>query len=122
MTTTAILILVFLQIKHWYVDFVNQTNTEIASKGIYGDGPGVGHSAKHGIGTLIAITAVVGFPYIAYAAVLAFADFVIHYHIDWIKSNYGNSDISTKDFWIYIGLDQMAHQLTYIFITWAVIS
>lgn len=122
MTTTAILILVFLQIKHWYVDFVNQTNEEIASKGIYGDSPGIEHSAKHGIGTLIAIVAAVGFPYIAYAGVLAFVDFVIHYHIDWVKSNYGNSDISTKDFWIHIGMDQLAHQLTYIFIVWAVVS
>lgn len=122
MTTIAILILVLLQIKHWYVDFVNQTNVEVASKGIYGDGPGINHSAKQAIGTLLAIVLVVGTPYIAYAAVLAFVDFVLHYHIDWIKMNYGNRDIRTPAFWNHLGLDQMAHQLTYIFITWAVVS
>ena len=122
MTTIAILILVLLQIKHWYVDFVNQTNVEVASKGIYGDGPGINHSAKQAIGTLLAIVLVVGTPYIAYAAVLAFVDFVLHYHIDWVKMNYGNCDIRTPAFWNHLGLDQMAHQLTYIFITWAVVS
>ena len=122
MTTIAILILVLLQIKHWYVEFVNQTNVEVASKGIYGDGPGINHSAKQAIGTLLAIVLVVGTPYIAYAAVLAFVDFVLHYHIDWIKMNYGNRDIRTPAFWNHLGLDQMAHQLTYIFITWAVVS
>lgn len=122
MTTTAILILVFLQIKHWYVDFVNQSNVEVASKGIYGDGPGINHSAKQAIGTLLAIVLVVGTPYIAYAAVLAFVDFVLHYHIDWVKMNYGDRDIRTPAFWNHLGLDQMAHQLTYIFITWAVVS
>jgi len=113
MITLAVVLLVLLQLKHWFVDFVNQTNEEVASKGIYGDGPGIEHSAKHGIGTLIAVVAVVGFPYIAYAAVLAFADFVLHYHIDWIKMNYGNRDIRTPAFWNHLGLDKMAHKLTY---------
>lgn len=122
MITTAVFLLVLLQLKHWYIDFVNQTDEEVASKGIYGDEAGIGHSAKHGVGTLLAVLAVTGIPYLPYAAVLAFVDFVLHYHIDWIKMNYGNRDIRTKDFWNHLGLDQMLHQFTYIFVVWAVVG
>ncbi len=122
MTVTAIFLFVLLQLKHWYVDFVNQTNEEVASKGIYGDGAGIGHSAKQGIGTMLAILAVTGTPYIAYAGVMAFVDFVLHYHIDWAKMNYGNRDIRTPAFWNHLGLDQMLHQFTYIFVVWAVVA
>ena len=114
--TRLFVLLVLLQVKHWYIDFVNQTTDEISSKGIYGDAMGVNHSAKHGIGTMIAIALAVGTPYIAFAAILGFLDFVLHYHIDWAKMNYGNRDISTPAFWNHLGLDQMAHQLTYLFI------
>jgi len=122
MTITIITLLVLLQIKHWYIDFVNQSMDEVVSKGIYGDGDGVNHSMKQGIGTMIAIVLAVGTPYIAYAAVLGFLDFVLHYHIDWTKMNYGNRDISTPAFWNHLGLDQMAHQLTYLFIAWAMVA
>jgi len=119
--TTILFLLVLLQIKHWYIDFVNQTTVEIASKGIYGDSEGVNHSVKHGIGTMLAIVLAVGTPYIAYAAILALLDSVLHYHIDWIKMNYGNRDISTPAFWNHFGLDQLAHQLTYLLIAYIVV-
>ena len=45
---------------------------------------------------------------------LAVGDFVLHYHIDYCKMHYGNRDIKTPAFWAQLGLDQMAHQLTYI--------
>ena len=76
--TTILFLLVLLQIKHWYIDFVNQTTVEIASKGIYGDSEGVNHSVKHGIGTMLAIVLAVGTPYIAYAAILALLDSILH--------------------------------------------
>lgn len=122
MIHSALLILALLQLKHWYVDFVIQTNEEVASKGIYGDQLGLWHSMKQGIGTLIAIIAVTGPTYLLYAMVLAVVDFVIHYQIDWVKMNYGNRDIRTPQFWNHLGLDQMAHQLTYIGIVYVVIS
>jgi hypothetical protein len=52
---------------------------------------------------------------------LAAVDFMLHYHIDWAKSNYGNRDIGTKAFWNHLGLDQLAHQLVYIFIVWTLL-
>lgn len=106
-----LLILVLLQIKHWYVDFVNQTPEEVASKGIYGDWPGIQHSGKHGIATMLIFIPFVGLPT---AFVLGLIDFVIHYHVDWIKMRFGNRDIQNSAFWAQLGLDQMAHQLTYL--------
>ena len=34
--------------------------------------------------------------------------------IDWAKMNWGNRDKENPSFWAHLGLDQMAHQLTYI--------
>jgi hypothetical protein len=110
-----------LQLKHWYIDFVNQSNVEIASKGIYCDGAGLNHSVKHGIGTMLCIIIVTGIDHIAFASILALLDCVVHYHIDWLKSNYGRKDISQKHFWMDLGLDQMMHQLTYILIAYLII-
>lgn len=119
MIDSILFLLALLFIKHWYVDFVNQTNDEVASKGIYGDPIGIGHSAKHGIATVMCILAVTGgsvYVYFVYALALGFLDFTIHYHVDWIKMNYGNRDIKTPEFWNHLGLDQLAHYLTYLLI------
>ena len=121
MITSILLLLVLLQLKHWYIDFINQSNVEIASKGIYGDSAGLNHSIKHGIGTFLCIAIITGTNYIVFASILAVLDFVSHYHIDWIKSNYGCKDTNQKSFWIDLGLDQMMHQLTYILIAYLVI-
>lgn len=117
----VLLTLVLLQIKHWYIDFVNQSPDEVASKGIYGDRQGIMHSLKQGLGTVLAIVIAVSPTYLFFAVVCGIIDFLVHYHVDWIKMNYGNRDIKTPQFWNHLGLDQMAHQLTYIFIAWMMI-
>jgi hypothetical protein len=104
------IILIALQLKHWYIDFVNQTNAEVVSKGHYGELTGILHSAKHGIGTGIIFLFID--PYLA--ASIGLLDFILHYHIDWTKRNFGNQDIQNPKFWAHLGLDQMAHQLCYI--------
>lgn len=119
MVTSVLLLLILLQIKHWYVDFVNQSMEEVAGKAIYGNWKGIYHSAKHGIGTTICLLLITGYTYWAYALILGILDFVIHYHVDWTKMNYGNRDIQNPLFWNHLGLDQMAHQVTYIGIAWA---
>ena len=113
-----IFILLFLLfVKHWYIDFVNQSTEEIARKGIYGDRVGMDHSIKHGIATMFCVVIVTGFPYIAFAGILGFLDFILHYHIDWFKMKYGNKDIGNKAFCNHFGLDQLAHSATYLLIT-----
>lgn len=118
MAEIILITLALLQVKHWYIDFVNQNNIEVASKGIYGDFHGIMHSLKHGVGTTLVICTVVGVQYIFFAIISGLIDFVVHYHVDWTKMNYGNRDISTPAFWNHLGLDQMAHQLTYLFIVY----
>jgi hypothetical protein len=111
--------LALLQLKHWYVDFVNQTMEEVKSKGQYGDRLGLWHSAKHGIGTAMAVWIVGGFVAIPVAILVGLVDFAVHYHVDWAKMNWGNRDINDPLFWNHLGLDQMVHQLTYIiFMYW----
>ena len=120
MLNELLLFLILLQVKHWYIDFVNQTNDEVASKGIYGDQLGINHSAKHGLATTLCVLLVTGTPYLFFAILLGMLDFVIHYHTDWAKMNYGNRDIRTPQFWNHLGLDQMVHQLTYIVIAYLI--
>ncbi len=107
------IILVLLQVKHWYIDFVNQSDDEVKHKGVYLHWLGVKHSLKHSIGTFFVLGL---FSPLYWALALAIFDFVTHYHIDWAKMNYGNRDITTKDFWNHLGMDQMAHQIVYIII------
>jgi Protein of unknown function (DUF3307) len=121
MINSVLFLLVLLQLKHWYIDFIDQTNVEIASKGIYGDSAGIEHSVKHGIGTMFCVIMVTGIDHIVFVSLLALLDAVFHYHIDWVKYNYGRKDISQKLFWIDLGLDQMMHQLTYIAIAYLII-
>ena len=115
----AFYLLILLQIKHWYIDFVNQSTEEVQSKAIYGDFAGIMHSLKHGIGTAICLIIITGWDYFSFCITLGIIDSILHYHIDWAKMNWGNRDIQTPAFWTHLGLDQMLHQITYIGIAWA---
>lgn len=115
----ALVVLVLLQVKHWLVDYVNQTEQEILTKGKYMAVPGVYHSIKHGLAT-IAILAAVHFVYpgltLGFAVLLGILDFIVHYHVDWVKTNFGTKNTQNKKFWVQHGLDQLAHHLTYVVI------
>jgi hypothetical protein len=106
--------LALIQFKHWYIDFVNQSTEEVHSKAIYGSRLGLWHSIKHGLGTTACICAITGPVGLSYALILGTLDSVVHYHVDWAKMNWGDRDIQTPAFWAHLGLDQMAHQLTYL--------
>lgn len=105
-----------LFVKHWYIDFVNQSQEEINNKGIYGNLDGLAHAAKQGLGTIFVFLLVGLDP--ALSVTLGAIDTVIHYHIDWIKMRFGTKDISTPAFWSQLGLDQLAHAFTYIGLIW----
>lgn len=121
MIEMMILILALLQVKHWFIDFVDQTEEEVKYKGVYGDWRGIKHSLKQGMGTFVVIASVTLLQHFPFALALAIFDFIAHYHIDWIKMNFGNRDIRTPQFWNHLGLDQMAHQLCYLFIAASVV-
>jgi hypothetical protein len=105
-----------LFIKHWYVDFVNQSQEEINSKSKYGSLDGISHSAKHGLGTIFVFLLVGLDP--ALSVALGTIDMIVHYHIDWIKMKFGTNDITTKEFWSQLGFDQLVHAFTYIGLVW----
>lgn len=116
MVTVALVLLALLQVKHWYIDFVDQDMVEVNHKGIYGHWLGMRHSLKQGIGTAACVGLVVGPAYWPASVLAGIIDGGVHYHIDWMKMNWGNRDMQHPSFWAHLGLDQMAHQLTYIFI------
>lgn len=104
--------LALLFIKHYLVDFVFQTDAEVRGKAIYGNRQGINHSLEHTLLTFwITIMITVNAPV---ALILSLIDGVLHYHVDWAKMNYGCRDITDKLFWNHLGLDQLAHALTYI--------
>lgn len=113
------LFLFLLFVKHWYVDFVDQSPEEVENKGKYGKWLGIRHSLKHGIGTTI-VFLILDID-IESAVLLGLVDFVIHYHVDWVKMRFGNRDITTPVFWAQLGLDQLAHYVTYLLLVWLVI-
>jgi len=116
------IILALLFIKHWYIDFVDQTAEEVASKGIYASRAGINHSLKHGFATAIIMCMLLFDWEIALA--LGFLDFVLHYHIDWAKININkkyNYTVETPQFWAWLGADQLAHSLTYLGLVWIIV-
>lgn len=118
MFESIFVVLALLYIKHWYIDFVDQSDDEVANKGKYGKWLGIRHSLKHGLATAIIFT-LTGMPP-PFSVTLGVMDFIAHYHIDWCKMNFGNRDITTPQFWNHLGLDQLAHYLTYLGLVWLV--
>lgn len=110
-------LLFLLQLKHWYADFASQTYDQTVKKGLYGDIVGISHSIDHFVWSLIALLIFS----ISFTVIPAFIIFMValiestvHYHIDWFKVKFGTKNITSPLFWNQFGLDQLAHQLTYL--------
>jgi hypothetical protein len=119
MTPDNLLILWMLSalfIKHWLADFAYQTSNELKYKGVYGHLTGLNHSIKHGIATTF-IFAICSWP-LGIALLLGSVDTMLHYHIDWAKSNFGNKDPAQQSFWVHLGLDQLMHAFTYLLLVY----
>ena len=112
----AIILMFALQLKHYYADFVVQTYAQTVRKGIYKDPVGISHSLDHIIGSLLVLFIASLFIPLSLPLILllSFAEGLAHYHIDWIKVHYGTKDMHRGLFWNQFGMDQLAHQLTYL--------
>lgn len=108
-------LVICLQIKHFICDWVIQTDYEINHKGKYFHIGGITHSLKHGVGTFLVLL-----PFdINLSFLLGLLDFITHYNIDWLKQNVTiRLNLSPKDklFWLFIGVDQLLHNFTYLLI------
>lgn len=106
-----------LQIKHWYADFKIQTYQQTVRKGIYRDLIGISHSLDHTWTSMVAFLVFSIFIHPVsplLIAVISLLEGIVHYHIDFVKVKYGCKDNTKPQFWSQFGLDQLAHQLTYI--------
>ncbi len=117
MTAEILLLLAGFGIKHFICDFLLQFNNMVREKGTYGAPGGLYHAGIHGWFTFIVLI-----PFYPTVAILAaILDFVVHYHIDWAKQQLSKgSTPADRKFWIWLGLDQCLHYLTYlVIIAWA---
>ena len=111
-------LLTLFQIKHWYADFVIQTYMQTVKKGVWLHPTGISHSLDHVWGTMTALVVfsllhtIPAFTIVA----IAFIEGIVHYIIDFVKVKYGCKDNTKPLFWNQFGMDQLAHQLTYILI------
>lgn len=116
-----LILLLLLQIKHWYADFKIQTYMQTVKKGIWLDPVGVSHSLDHIWGTLLVLTlfalTIHPIPAIILVAV-ALIEGATHYIIDFVKVKYGCKDNTKPLFWNQFGLDQLAHQTCYLTMVW----
>lgn len=115
----TIVLLFLFQVKHWYADFKIQTYMQTVKKGIWLNPVGVSHSIDHMWGSMLAllIFSIIMTPIIWWLIiVIAFAEAVIHYLIDFTKVKFGCKDNTNPMFWNQFGLDQLAHQTCYLLI------
>jgi hypothetical protein len=109
-------LLTLLQIKHYWADFVIQTYAQTVRKGIYRDLCGISHSLDHVWCSWIVLAIYsLWFSLPLWFLFLApVIEGLLHYHIDWLKVRYGTKDLTKSLFWNQFGMDQLAHQITYL--------
>lgn len=111
----ALVLIVLLQVKHLFADYFLQTPMMLQDRGKYLHIGRAAHVLVHVAGSLFAF-AVIGAPLGMMIAITA-VEGLLHYHIDYGKGRWseraqdGPSDAS---YWRAHGLDQAAHQLTYV--------
>ena len=113
-----------LMFKHAVADFYLQSTYQYMNKGHYGHPGGILHSAIH-----VALTPLV-YLVIAPASLLlvlgiAASEFVLHYHIDWLKEQITHRhgwNAQDRCFWFALGTDQLVHGLSYLLIVAALIA
>lgn len=116
----ALAAMTYLLAKHAVADFVLQTPQIYRSKATYGAPGGLLHAFIH---ILLTMPVFLLFPGggAGLAAALLAGEFVVHYHLDWIKekivSRYGWA-FADRRYWCALGLDQFLHGLTYVAILW----
>lgn len=107
--------LCLFEVKHFLCDFVLQTAYLYRNKGIYGHPAGFIHAGLHAVGSLPAILLLSRQP--GLIALLVVAEFLIHYHVDWLKLHVDKRfrlGVNQRLYWAIFGADQLLHQLTYL--------
>ncbi len=109
--------LALFEVKHYICDFVLQTSDMSRKKGIYGHRAGIIHAGTHIIGSIPAILVITRSPALIWP-ILA-VEFLVHYHVDWLKLQFDRHRGISVDrhlYWVIFGADQLIHQMTYVVI------
>jgi hypothetical protein len=116
-------LLLLFQIKHWYADFKIQTYMQTVKKGVWLDPIGISHTLDHIWTSLVCLFIFSFFYTIPAFTIIAVAilEGVYHYMIDYTKVKYGCKDNTKPLFWNQFGLDQLAHQTSYLVIVWYIL-
>lgn len=105
-----------LMLKHTAADFFLQTPYQYCNKGIYGHPGGLLHAGIH-VALTPLVYLIIAPASLLLAAAIALGEFVLHYHIDWVKEQLTRANNWTPQrpgFWHALGLDQLLHGLTYL--------
>ncbi len=118
----ALALIVLLQVKHLFADYFLQTPIMLQNRGKYLHFGRALHVAVHIVGSAIAF-AVVGAP-LGMTAVIVAVEALVHFHIDFGKgrwSDFAQDSPDDASYWRAHGVDQAAHQLTYVgmVVAWA---
>ena len=113
-----------LLVKHALADFYLQTPYQYLHKGTYGHPGGFLHSAIHvALTPLVYLVLVPGS--LLLAGAIALGEFLVHYHVDWLKERIVREKgltMQSPGFWHALGADQLIHGLTYLVIVAALIA
>jgi hypothetical protein len=116
--------LAYLLTKHALADYFLQSRYQWHNKGTYGHFGGLVHGALHALLTAPVFLIIPGAS-LDLAALLLAAEFLVHYHVDWLKEHIVRRrgwTAADAGFWQAIGIDQLVHGLTYIAIVWVLVS
>ena len=116
-----LILCLLLQVKHCYADFYLQTYMQTVKKGVWLHPVGISHTTDHMYCSLIALLAFhIFFVELSPAIIIitTLVEGIIHYVVDFSKVKYGCKDNTKPVFWTQFGLDQLAHQLTYLWMVW----
>jgi len=118
-----IILLILLQIKHWYADFKIQTYMQTIKKGIWLDPIGMTHTRDHMLASFVALLIFSIIHPISPIIILLtiVVEGIVHYTVDYIKVKYGSKDNTTPLYWNQFGLDQMAHQMCYLIMAYYIL-
>tara|TARA_B100001057_G_scaffold479914_1_gene552145 strand:+ start:3655 stop:4014 length:360 start_codon:yes stop_codon:yes gene_type:complete len=108
-------LITLLLIKHIIADYFMQYSWMIRDKGTYGAWGGIAHSGWHAILTLLVLS-IFNLP-LVWIILMSIFDGVVHYHVDYVKSNIWKTKGYTpanQMYWITHGVDQLLHLLTYV--------
>ena len=116
MTTWLILALLFF--KHFLADFCWQSDRMLKDKGHFWRIGGLQHAGLHGALTYVIL---MHFLNIQACVMLAVFDSIVHYFVDWTHRRITvKMTVDSNAFWLWIGIDQLTHAVTYLMITFTV--